>query len=81
VAHLRDRSPYAVAGTAVLVAAAVELPFYDMLADPLFTVMIAVALLWRSEAGRLTAAEPVQGSRLPARRTISAAAAHRRWAR
>jgi hypothetical protein len=68
VASLRDRTPFALAGTAVLVAAAVELPFYDMLADPLFTVMIAVALLWRSEAGRLAPPAPVADTRLPARR-------------
>jgi hypothetical protein len=80
VASLRDRSPYALAGTAVLVAAAVELPFYDMLADPLFTCMIAVALLWRSEAGRLTAPVPVTGTRLPARRSTGASTARRRWA-
>ena len=79
-AHLRDRSPYAVAGTAVLVAAAVELPFYDMLADPLFTVMIVVALLWRSEAGRLTPTVPVESTRLPARRSDGAPAPRRRWA-
>jgi hypothetical protein len=37
----------------------------------MFTVMIAVALLWRSEAGRLTV--PVaRPTRLPARRAGSA---------
>jgi hypothetical protein len=69
VAGLRDRSPYAIAGTAVLVAAAVELPFYDMLADPLFTVMIAVAVLWRSEAGRLALPAARPAARLPVRRS------------
>jgi hypothetical protein len=79
VAALRDRSPYAIACTAVLVAAATELPFYDMLFDPLVAVMIAVALLWRSEAGRLTV--PIRPrSLLPARR-VSATVLHRRTRR
>src|SRR5436190_2049178 len=78
-ASLRDKSAYAVAGTAVLVAAAVELPFYDMLSDPLFTCMIAVALLWRSEAGRLTVPSPAPADRLPVRRGGGMSAARRRW--
>jgi hypothetical protein len=79
VAHLRDRTPYGVACTAVLVAAAIEIPFYDVLSDPLVAVMIAIALLWRGEAGRLetpVVARPVRPA-LPARR-ISATALQRR---
>jgi hypothetical protein len=78
VAALRDRSPYAIACSAVLVAAATELPFYDMLSDPLVAFMIAVALLWRGEAGRLE--RPVaRRSMLPARR-VSTTSVHRRRA-
>ncbi|MDX6284924.1 MAG: hypothetical protein QOG53_409 [Frankiales bacterium] len=68
----RDTSPYAVAGCAALIALAVEIPFYDLLGPPMFTVMIAVGLLWRSEAARTS--RPVIREQLPAVRVQSAAA-------
>jgi hypothetical protein len=72
----KDHSPYAVAGLATLIAAAVELPFYDLLGPPMFTVMIAVALLWRSEAARTKPIVPAS-DRLPAVRVQSDAASWR----
>jgi hypothetical protein len=71
-----DNSPYALAASAALIAAAIELPFYDLLGPPLFTLMIAVALLWRSEAARTKPTLPV-GERLPAVRVQSDAASWR----
>jgi hypothetical protein len=77
VRHWRDASAYALAGSAVVVAAAVEVPFYDLLGAPLFTVMIVLGLLWRAEADRVQE-RAVPGDRLPARRARRSASP--RWA-
>ncbi|WP_344889058.1 hypothetical protein [Actinomadura meridiana] len=46
--HWRDRGDYSLAGCAVLIACTLFLITYDMVEVPLYTVMIAVALMWRS---------------------------------
>lgn len=48
VAHWRDPSPLATACCCVLLFFFIELPFYDTLGAPMFTVMIAIGLLFRS---------------------------------
>jgi hypothetical protein len=45
--HRRDTSPVALAGTAVVLMAAVEMFVYDFGACAFFTIMIAVGLVWR----------------------------------
>jgi hypothetical protein len=64
-ASWRSTSPYALAGCIVLVCMIVELPVYDLLGPPMFTVMIALALMWRTEAGRVPQLEPVRRGALP----------------
>jgi hypothetical protein len=46
--HWRERSAYAVAGCCVLLAFGLFLFIYDLVEVPLYTVMIAVALMWRA---------------------------------
>lgn len=46
--HWRERSAYGVAGCCVLLAFAIFLFIYDLVEVPLYTVMIAVALMWRA---------------------------------
>jgi hypothetical protein len=48
VSHRRERSAYAVAGCCVLLAFGLFLFVYDLVEVPLYTVMIAVALMWRA---------------------------------
>lgn len=47
-AHWRDPSPLATAGCCALLFFFIELPFYDTLGAPMFTVMIAIGLLFRA---------------------------------
>lgn len=51
--HWRERTAYGVAGCCVLLAFGLFLFIYDLVEVPLYTVMIAVALMWRArrEAG------------------------------
>jgi len=46
--HWRENSAYGVAGCCVLLAFGMFLFIYDMVEVPLYTVMIAVALMWRA---------------------------------
>ncbi|TDC55439.1 hypothetical protein E1281_12550 [Actinomadura sp. KC345] len=46
--HWRDRGAYSLAGCAVLIACGLFMITYDMVEVPLYTVMIAVALMWRA---------------------------------
>ncbi|WP_230883459.1 hypothetical protein [Planomonospora sp. ID82291] len=48
-AHWRDPDRVAIAGCCVLLSFAVFLLIYDLLDVPLYTVMIALALMWRRE--------------------------------
>lgn len=47
-AHWRDPSPLAIACCCVLLFFFIELPFYDTLGAPMFTVMLAIGLLFRA---------------------------------
>lgn len=47
--HWRDRTAYSLAGCCVLVACGLFLFVYDIVEVPLYTVMIAVGLMWRAE--------------------------------
>ena len=47
--HWRDRWPYAIAGCAILMMFALEIFVYDFSGPPLYTLMIALALMWRAE--------------------------------
>ncbi|MFI0351478.1 hypothetical protein [Actinomadura sp. 9N407] len=49
VRHWLDRSAYSLAGCCVLLSCALFLFFYDLVEVPLYTVMIAVALMWRAK--------------------------------
>jgi hypothetical protein len=46
--HWRDRGAYSLAGCCVLIACTLFMITYDMVEVPLYTVMIAVALMWRA---------------------------------
>jgi hypothetical protein len=46
--HWRERSAYGVAGCCVLLAFGLFIFIYDLVEVPLYTVMIAVALMWRA---------------------------------
>jgi hypothetical protein len=46
--HWRERSAYGVAGCCVLLSFGLFLFIYDLVEVPLYTVMIAVALMWRA---------------------------------
>lgn len=48
VRHWRDRMAYGIAGCCVLLSLAVFVFVYDLVEVPLYTVMIAVALMWRA---------------------------------
>jgi hypothetical protein len=48
-AHWRERSAYAVGGCCVLLAFGLFLFVYDLVEVPLYTVMIAVGLMWRAK--------------------------------
>lgn len=50
LAHWRDPSPLGITCCCVLLFFFIELPFYDTLGAPMFTVMIALGLLFRSSA-------------------------------
>ncbi|WP_051712248.1 hypothetical protein [Spirillospora albida] len=47
--HWRDRGAYSLAGCCVLISCTLFMITYDMVEVPLYTVMIAVALMWRAE--------------------------------
>lgn len=53
-AHWRERTAYGVAGCCVLLSFALFLFIYDLVEVPLYTVMIAVALMWRARREALT---------------------------
>ncbi|MFA1545205.1 hypothetical protein [Actinomadura chokoriensis] len=46
--HWRDRGAYSLAGCCVLISCTLFMITYDMVEVPLYTVMIAVALMWRA---------------------------------
>lgn len=48
--HWRDRDPYAIAGCTILVMFALEIFVYDFSGAPFYTLMIALALMWRAES-------------------------------
>jgi hypothetical protein len=50
--HWRDPSPLAIAATAAVVLAAVEMFVYDFNGSPLFTLMVAIGLVWRERRAR-----------------------------
>jgi hypothetical protein len=52
--HWRERSAYGVAGCCVLISFGLFLFIYDLVEVPLYTVMIAVALMWRARREALT---------------------------
>ncbi|MEV6284942.1 hypothetical protein [Kribbella sp. NPDC051770] len=47
--HIRSREPIAMIGCAVLLFFLIEILVYDTLGSPLFTLMIALGLMWRDE--------------------------------
>jgi len=49
VRHWRDRSAYSLAGCCVLLSCGLFLFTYDLVEVPLYTVMVAVALMWRAK--------------------------------
>ena len=51
--HWRDRWPFALAGCAILLMAALELFVYDFNGAAWFTIMIAIGLMWRRDEERL----------------------------
>jgi hypothetical protein len=52
--HWRERSAYGIAGCCVLLAFGLFVFIYDLVEVPLYTVMIAVALMWRARRQALT---------------------------
>jgi hypothetical protein len=52
--HWRERSAYGIAGCCVLLAFGLFVFIYDLVEVPLYTVMIAVALMWRARREALT---------------------------
>ncbi|WP_018653348.1 hypothetical protein [Actinomadura flavalba] len=48
-AHWKDRGAYSLAGCSVLISCGLFLITYDLVEVPLYTVMIAVALMWRAK--------------------------------
>lgn len=51
--HWRDRTAYGMAGCCALLTFGAFLFVYDMVEVPLYTVMIAVALMWRAQRAKL----------------------------
>ncbi|MCU1616356.1 MAG: hypothetical protein JWO98_3896 [Frankiales bacterium] len=49
VRHWRDRSAYGMAGCCAVLSCGLFLFIYDLVEVPLYTVMIAVALMWRAQ--------------------------------
>ncbi len=47
--HVRSRDPVAMIGVALIIFFLIEIFVYDTLGAPLFTLMIALALMWRGE--------------------------------
>jgi hypothetical protein len=47
--HIRSKEPIAMIGCAVLLFFLIEILVYDTLGSPLFTLMIALGLMWRDE--------------------------------
>ncbi|TDU87110.1 hypothetical protein EV138_0627 [Kribbella voronezhensis] len=65
--HVRSRDPVAMIGVALIIFFLIEIFVYDTLGSPLFTLMIALALMWRADrdqqAARLPATEQVVAAR------------------
>jgi hypothetical protein len=53
IRHWRDRSAYGMAGCCAVLACGLFLLIYDLVEVPLYTVMIAVALMWRAQRNEL----------------------------
>jgi hypothetical protein len=53
VRHWRDRSAYGMAGCCALLSCGLFLFIYDLVEVPLYTVMIAMALMWRAQRDKL----------------------------
>ncbi|TWD83281.1 hypothetical protein FB561_4442 [Kribbella amoyensis] len=47
--HVRSREPVTIIGLAVLLFFLIEIMVYDTLGSPLFTLMIALGLMWRTD--------------------------------
>ncbi|WP_185444437.1 hypothetical protein [Kribbella qitaiheensis] len=68
--HVRSRDPVAMIGVALIIFFLIEIFVYDTLGAPLFTLMIALALMWRADrdrqAARLTTVKetPVKETRV-----------------
>jgi hypothetical protein len=58
--HVRSRDPVAMIGVALIIFFLIEIFVYDTLGAPLFTLMIALALMWRAERERQLAARPAE---------------------
>ncbi|WP_315987245.1 hypothetical protein [Actinomadura sp. HBU206391] len=58
VRHWRDRSAYGMAGCCALLSFALFTLIYDLVEVPLYTVMIAVALMWRAQRDTLKSRVP-----------------------
>jgi hypothetical protein len=56
--HWRERGAYSLAGCAVLIACGLFMITYDMVEVPLYTVMIAVGLMWRASRDARAEARP-----------------------
>ena len=67
--HFRDRGAYSLAGCCVLIAFGLFMITYDMVEVPLYTVMIAVALMWRARRDAVGDA-----ARRPSARALAAGA-------
>lgn len=61
--HIRSRDPRTVVLLATPLFLLIQLPFYDSAGIPLFTTMIALALMWRSKV--LERSAPQRGSTRP----------------
>jgi hypothetical protein len=53
VRHWRDRSAYGMAGCCAVLCCGLFMLIYDLVEVPLYTVMIAVALMWRAQRDEL----------------------------
>jgi hypothetical protein len=64
--HWRERGAYSLAGCAVLIACGLFMITYDMVEVPLYTVMIAVGLMWRASRDARAQARPRARARVAA---------------
>ena len=73
--YRRDKTPYGMAGSLVLLLGFVFLPFYEVAGPPLAFTMLAIALLWRnSRESRIQAAADAE--RAPSNLNVGTARAN-----